>query len=95
MSTIWKPIPQYSRYMASNDGRIMAIDACDNHKANYILKPRPKSKHPYPMYRVIGDDGKRRIVYLHHLIVRAFHGPKPFNVTLGYFHIAIFPYIIS
>lgn len=30
------------------------------------------------MYRVIGDDGKRRVVYLHYLVVRAFHGTKPF-----------------
>ena len=74
---IWRNIPQYSRYMVSNDGRVMAIHKCDNHKENYILKPRPKSKHPYPIYRVIGDDGKRRTVYLHTLVVRAFHGDKP------------------
>jgi hypothetical protein len=65
--------------MASNDGRIMAINACDNHKVNYILKPKQKSKHPYHMYRVIGDDGKRRVVYLHTLVISAFLGPKPFE----------------
>lgn len=75
---IWRVVPQYSRYEVSNTGLVRARFACDRHTGNFLLKPRPKTRHAYPMYRVIKDNGHRSSVYLHTLIVRAFHGDKPF-----------------
>lgn len=79
---IWKTIPQYSRYKVSNTGLVKSLYPCDYHRGDYILKPRRKAQHPYPMYMVVGDDGKRRCVYLHCLVVRAFYGEKPFPTAV-------------
>lgn len=74
----WRVVPQYSRYEVSTHGQVRARFACDRHPENWILSPRKFLKSGYPQYRVIGDDGKRRCVYLHFLVIRAFHGDKPF-----------------
>jgi len=68
--------------MVSNNGQVLAKNPCANHTSNYILRPTFKHLHPYPMYKVIGDDGKRRCVYLHSLVIRAFHGAKPFPTAV-------------
>ncbi|MGG7581729.1 NUMOD4 motif-containing HNH endonuclease [Rhizobium sp. Nf11,1] len=78
----WRSIPQYSRYEVSNTGLVRAINSCNRHGPNFILKPCRQLRYGYLRYRVIDDNGKRHCVYLHYLVVRAFHGPKPFNAAV-------------
>lgn len=65
MEEIWKPI--LDKYWISNRGRIR--------RGNNFLAT-PISKQGYPMI-VLRVDGKAKGLYVHHLVLDAFVGPKP------------------
>ena len=75
----WRDIPQYSKYQASSTGLIRTKYKSVKTPAFHILIPSKKRKFKYICYTVTKDNGKRVSVYLHSLIVRAFHGEKPFD----------------
>lgn len=65
-----REIPNYSKYMASDDGRIWS-------KINNIfLKSRLQSRRL--SVNVCNDDGERKSVYVHRLVCLAFHGEPDF-----------------
>jgi len=67
---IWKRIPNFSRYMASNKGEILNIKTGNFTKgvtAGHYLK-----------VSLIKDGStKSKMEYVHRLICRTFHGPQP------------------
>lgn len=75
----WRPIPGYSRYWASDIGRIMSF-----------AKGTPKllSGHVergYPTVCVVNDDGKPSTVRVHTLVLLAFVGPRPEGMQCCHF----------
>lgn len=75
---VWKPIPGYDGYEASDQGRIRSIDRqvwCGTHYRRWkgrILKPGTKEKgHKFV---VVGQQENRN---LHQLVMLAFVGPCP------------------
>jgi len=70
--TKMKPIPNYSKYSASEDGKVYSHGLRSG-----WLKP-PVSKNGYIRYRIIDDNGKKRSVYAHQLIALTFL-PNPDN----------------
>lgn len=79
---LWKCIPGYPKYIASNLGNIMRLPQLpenDNNKVNgqtrgrygVLLSPRP-ILHGHLQVCVIDEDGKRKMEYVHRLVAMAF-----------------------
>lgn len=68
MNEVWKPIPGYGeRYAASSFGQIKSL------RRGRILKSNTR---PY-LRTSLSVDGVEYCVYIHHLVLLAFHGPRP------------------
>lgn len=63
--TIWKDIPGYPHYMASDDGRIFS-----KYK-NKVMSCKPNIKTGYPMV-MLCENGKRKQLLVHRLIAKTF-----------------------
>ena len=90
MSTRWRKIPNFSKYMASNDGKIRSIDRhirvkkckrLPNGRTEYrkgvLLKPQ-KHRDGYLFVTVVRDDGIPKIISVHRLVALAFVS-NPYN----------------
>ena len=93
-SEIWKSIPGFPFYEASNHGRIRTIprvakrvskngNRSDMHLKSRILTPQrhrynKKTGRPAAMLlRLLDESETYKTVYVHHMILFAFVGPKP------------------
>lgn len=82
---IWKPIPGYEGYEASNQGRVRSVDRqiwCGTHWRRYkgrILRPTPNER-GYGMVHV----GENR--QIHALVMLAFVGPCPKGMQVCHYH---------
>jgi hypothetical protein len=88
--TIWKPIPGYEKeYKVSNDGRVMALERYTTFKrGTTVVRKRLPQKELTPSktkegYRIaeLWKGGKRERIYLHILVLRAFHGQGAPNMV--------------
>ena len=73
---IWKPIPGYSEYEASNTGRIRSL----KYGKVRILKPAKSKK--YLIVGVTNDSGNRYPLRVHSLVALAFIGPRPLGMEV-------------
>jgi transposase len=84
---VWKDIPEYRGYQASNLGRIGSFWKQANRKVGSgyesfvskelrVLKPRPTGK-GYLKINLRHDSGKIRTRMVHQLVLAAFIGPRP------------------
>lgn len=82
---IWKTIPEFDGYEASSEGQIRSLDrvlvimknGVNRKYHGRVLRPGVHSdEHPYPVYSLIGPDGKRRMYPAHRLVALAFIGPN-------------------
>lgn len=80
---VWKPIPGFDGYEASDLGRVRSIDRLVSHRKSIgstkvlkgrVLKPQPNRSgfHVNPCV-----DGKQKQVSVHVLVMRTFRGPPP------------------
>jgi hypothetical protein len=66
----WKPIPDYEGvYEASDLGRIRRV-------GGKVLSANPKNQHGH-LAVTMCKDGKQKYLYVHHLVLAAFVGPRP------------------
>jgi NUMOD4 motif len=75
----WKPVPGFSAYEASHRGYVRSIDRTDalgRRRAGVMLTPR-MSNRGYLLIDVVPDEGPRKTVTLHSIILLAFAGPRP------------------
>lgn len=75
MEEIWKPIPGFSRYHASNLGRLKSL-RYKNGNTEAIFKPSPDFR-GYFKTMLLDDNGKYRSWYVHKWIALAFLGERP------------------
>lgn len=75
MREIWKPIPGFMLYEASNKGEIR------NGYTKTLLTQHYSYSNPKNYYcvKLIDNSGRNRIIYTHKLICAAFHGPQPMS----------------
>ena len=89
MTEIWKPVPGFSKYEASNRGRVRSIDR--------LIENTTSKGTPYTMWRrgtilkpgnvqgykrvVLCKHGKEYGKYVHQIIARTFHGKAPAGKT--------------
>jgi hypothetical protein len=66
---IFKPMIGFSKYMVSNFGRIISYAGSQKGK---IMKQRVHPQQGYHMLDLIDDEGKRRTVYPHKEVAKAF-----------------------
>ena len=74
----WRPIPGFAKYKVSNYGNVA------NAARGNILNPFIIAK--YPAVNVSRDSGKRRTMYVHHLVAMAFmdHFPHGHDVVINH-----------
>lgn len=71
---VWKLVGDgYSKYEASNKGRVRNVNT------KRVLVCSRFSPFGYPLIGVLSDTGRRGDQALHVFVIRAFHGPKPFE----------------
>jgi hypothetical protein len=77
--TEWRDIPGYEHYEASDAGQIRSKLPSKMTPANHILKPRIVGAGYYgvSLYR----DGKKTDLYVHRLVMLAFHGHSELQVN--------------
>jgi hypothetical protein len=88
VSEIWKAIPGYEHYQASNLGQIKSVTHYVQRKdCKGVLRPYfPKGKilKPYEnqkyYYVWLSKNGDKKIFKVHHLILLTFLGPRPQNM---------------
>lgn len=71
---IWNDIPNFSRYKASNFGRIVSLNY-KNSKTRKLINPTC-NQDGYPQSMFKGDDGKYHTKKIHSLIALAFLGER-------------------
>ncbi|MGE0278313.1 MAG: NUMOD4 motif-containing HNH endonuclease [Nitrospiraceae bacterium] len=71
MTEEWRPVPGYSGYSASSDGRIKG-------RRGRVLKPQPRGGPTGQDYLAVWIGHSKR-EYVHILVCIAFHGPRPFR----------------
>lgn len=64
-----------SHYQVSSYGRIRSLRTCDQHGQPYVMAPALTKGRPNT--RITMDDGRAKTVYVHRLVCRMWHGPKP------------------
>lgn len=85
---IWKCIPGYSKYIASNLGRIMKlpqlvvnptsmVSGKTDGKCGLVLSPRPLPRTGHMQVNILNDDGKPTMEYVHRLVALAFIKKRP------------------
>lgn len=80
----WKPVPGYSAYEWSHRGRARSIDRTVKGRRyrGQLLTPRPNNQ-GYLIVTVTGDDGAKKTVLLHRMVLLAHAGPpEPGHETL-------------
>lgn len=73
----WAPVPGFSRYEASDQGRVRAVPYTDkrgNRRGMRMLRPVTTSR-GYCTVGLVGDDGLTYHVFVHRLVLLAFVGP--------------------
>lgn len=70
MTEQWQSMPNYERYLVSDQGRVM------NSKSGHILKPRPAGGTSY-LQVGLWKNGARCIFSVHRLVLACFAGPCP------------------
>jgi hypothetical protein len=77
----WRPVPGYSAYEVSDQGRVRRRRGARGWAAGHLLKPaEARSGHRYVI--LAGDDGRTRKQFVHRLVATAFLGPPPFEGAL-------------
>lgn len=82
MKEIWKTIPNFSTYEASNLGRLRSL----NYKRTgntKVLKPG-NSPDGYMKTMLLGDDGRYRSWTVHLFVMLAFVGKKPLGLEVNH-----------
>lgn len=82
MEIIWKPIPNFSRYEASNTGLIRSLNY-KNSKKIKVLKPA-KSSDGYMKTMLKNDQGKYNSWVVHKWICLAFYGERPEGLEVNH-----------
>ena len=82
MNEIWKPIPEYEDYLASNIGRIKSVkknSTCKN-KEGILSQSTTKG------YKTVflSNNGKRKQFFVHRLVYLAFLGPIPADYQVNH-----------
>lgn len=79
MQEKWKAIPGFIDYEVSNLGRIRSIERVKKYKSGRTLKfksrlkkQRPHPKNKFMMTDLVDDKGKRKTVYPHKAVAKAF-----------------------
>lgn len=78
---IWKPIPQYLRYMASNMGRLISLNY-KNSGVNKIITPCITGGYYQTMIK--SDSGKYHTRKVHYLVALAFMGVRKENTEVNH-----------
>lgn len=84
----WKCIPGYSKYIASNTGKIMrlpelapipskSVSGKTNGRYGLILSPRPLPATGHMQVNIENDNGKRNMEYVHRLVALAWIKKRP------------------
>jgi hypothetical protein len=84
----WKCIPGYSKYIASNTGKIMRlpefapnpstnVTGLTNGKCGHILSPRALPMHGHLQVCITNDSGNRIMEYVHRLVALAWIKKRP------------------
>ena len=79
---IWKQIPGFSRYEASNLGNIRTHDWKGSGRTA-VLKPA-KNRKGYLTTVILNNEGKYKNVKVHRMVAFAFHGVQPPCVTVNH-----------
>ncbi|MHA2264254.1 MAG: NUMOD4 motif-containing HNH endonuclease [Candidatus Thorarchaeota archaeon] len=72
---MWKKIPQHSNYQVSNFGRVRS--------KRKVLKPRVLYPQGY-LKVALSEDGFVSDCYIHHLVLEAFVGARPFGTETSH-----------
>lgn len=75
MSEIWKPIPGFPAYEASDQGAVRRVD-----RAGHLVGK--VSWGPYTSVQLRRADGARTRKRVHVLVALAFHGPRPIGMQV-------------
>jgi NUMOD4 motif/HNH endonuclease len=77
-SEMWRPVPGFGGYEASDHGQIRSVDrkVGDRSLKGTVLKTRP-SNAGYLLVNLTDDQGHRQTRTVHTLVMRAFVGPCP------------------
>ena len=85
---MWKCIPGYSLYIASNKGRIMklpilavnpknTVTGSTDGRCGLVLSPRPTPPMGHLQVSIKNDEGKRKMEYVHRLVALAWIKKRP------------------
>lgn len=74
MNEEWVPVPGFSLYDVSTEGRIRSVDYFAKGK---IVVLNPSRRHEGRQVSLLPDEGKRRTMYLHKLVAITFLGKRP------------------
>ena len=91
MPELWRPIPGFKNYEASDQGNIRSIDRIQHFERlisgkvrlitrkqkGYVLKPNTTCKAPFYKRVVLIRDCEKHYRSVHRLVCEAFHGPAP------------------
>lgn len=78
MKEIWKPLPGFGGdYMVSNLGRIVSHKNWQRRPTEKQRVLRPHLSAGYPMVNLVTRNSERRPTFVHHAVLRAFHGKAP------------------
>lgn len=70
--------PDFPEYFIRDDGLVeRAVDSKKYQKAGEILAGRILKKSGYRQFKLVGADGKRRLIRANRLVCEAFHGSAP------------------
>ena len=77
MKIEWRPIPNFSWYLTSNDGKI--FDMAENKLVKQYIHANG-----YKLVRVMNDSGKVENVGVHRLVYQAFYGIYPKHLEINH-----------
>lgn len=72
----WKSIPGYSRYEVSDTGLVRRVVTTAQGARGSVLKGTP-DVNGYPRAKLVSDEGGKKTVKIHRLMLLAFIGPPP------------------
>jgi len=77
----WCKIPNFSRYLASNYGRILSLNY-KNSGANKLINPTATDGYLQSMF--LSDEGKYQTKKVHYLITLAFYGVRDLDLQVNH-----------
>lgn len=81
MKEIWKSIPKFSRYEASNTGKLRSL----NYKnSGRVVELRPALDKGYYKTMLVDDIGKNKTGRVHKFVMLAFHGEAPEGTEINH-----------